>query len=171
MYLGVWSLGYQYTDKQFDVVESATVDGRTVTFWDYSTTSTPYRKYFVSGNVNLTGSARQDGDSKTETQNILMSSDDEFTYKSGYFQTGPKTNTDVVSLEANSDSGVRINLLTKWSDYTTQAIWDSALKYYAKFEQASIPLRGNGSVWFQVFMESFSDTKIRLIDFRGDSTP
>lgn len=171
MYLGVWSLSYTYKDTKIDIKETATVDGRSVTFWDYSETKIPYRKYFVTGNVNLTGDSRRDGDAKTVIQNIMTSGDDEFKYRCGYFQTSNNTNTGVVSLEANSDIGAKLNTLTKWSDYVTQAIWGTTLKYYPKYEQATVNLRGSGSVFYQVWFESYSDTKIKLIDYRGDSTP
>ena len=100
-----------------------------------------------------------------------MCGDDEFKYRCGYFSTGAVTNTSVVSLDTNSAEGAQINSLTKWSDYTTQAVWETALKYYPKYAQASVNLVGGGDVFYQVWFESYTDTRIKLIDFRGDSTP
>jgi hypothetical protein len=164
-YLALWSFSELYQDTFLDV---STEGG--IHYWNYSTTSTPYTKYMVSGNLNLSaGKQGGNGDARSMDNCLTIYTDSEIAYKAGFFVYSAKSGVSTIGLETQENNYIIVNSENKWADGGSGAKYGYTKKdiYIINEKSYDIPKK---ALKYQFFWKSDSDAEITIIDLSMDNS-
>jgi hypothetical protein len=166
VFLGVWSLSPLFKDTFVDVETSG---GNY--YWDYSTTSTPYTKYILSGNLNLSGGKTGgNGDNRSIDNVLTFYSNEEVEYEAGMLYYSARSAAGVQDLLFTSESEMQISKENRWADTGTGAKFAHALKVPFFINERSYPMKRSSNIKYQLWLKSDSDAEITIIDLSMDNT-
>lgn len=166
IFLGIWSLSEIYKDFFVDIELSG---GNY--YWDYSTTSTPYKKYMVTGNLNMSGGKTGgNGDGRGQDNVLNFATNTNISYTAGLFTYSAFGLASTQLLTNSGDELVSFEQEECWADIGFGGKWGYSLKDKFKLNQKAYCFKRGTNLLHQAFFSSESDADIIILDLSMDNT-